>query len=162
MKRNRLLAGVIVLLLVIGIGFSFWLYDHNKEMEMYQRGIIYGYENTLNHYEYLLSLQRNIINEEDEEHLTRMISFYQNLSFEFNPQRDTGELLKIFYVKSHPDSAVADYNFNDIIDPYARGLQGNSKEEWLRQADNFEQAIEQMRKELEVIKTELDLPPDEA
>lgn len=163
MKRKSLMLGSILVIFLVGIGFTFWLYDNHKDMQMYERGVIYGYEDTLEIYEYLLSWQREIINEEDEELQGRLVALYQDVSFQLNPQHNTGELLKIAYVKNNPDSAIADYNFNGIVTPFALTLQeGDSKQEWIEAADNFAQAIEQMREELEVIKTELDLPPDEA
>lgn len=159
--KGKILTGVVILL-ILAVFFSLWLYDNHKDMQLYERAVISGYEDTLDDYEYLLTLQRDIINEENEELQTRLLELYEELSFELNPQNSTGELLKLYYVKNNPDSAIANYQFGDISDPFAHALEGQTEEEWITASNNFEDAIEQMRKELETIKAELDLPPDEA
>lgn len=155
------LAGAAVVLFIT-LFLSLWLYDNHKDLQLYQRTVISGYEDTLEDYEYLLTLQRDIINEENEEFQARLLELYEELSFELNPQNNTGELLKLTYVRNNPDSAIANYQFLDISDPFALALRGETKEEWIAASNNFEEAIEQMKKELDIIKAELDLPPDEA
>lgn len=157
-----MLAGVAVVLFIT-LFSSLWLYDNHQDLQLYHRTVIYGYEDTLEDYEYLLTLQRDIINEENEEFQARLLELYEELSFELNPQNNTGELLKLTYVQNNPDSVIADYHFLNISTPFALALrEGETEEEWMAASNNFEEAIEQMRKELAIIKAELDLPTDEA
>ncbi|WP_088006931.1 hypothetical protein [Indiicoccus explosivorum] len=160
-KKASVVIGAMVLISVI-VFLSIRLYDMHTDKQLYQRAVIYGYEDTLRDYEVLLQVQRDIISEEDEEIQERLIDLYRKLSFEMNPQHNTGELLKLFYAQNNPDSAVADYDIRDILVPFSHTLEGEGEEDWVRAANDFEEAIEQMREELEVIKAELDLPPDEA
>ena len=158
MKRKLLGIIGIAVFLIGGTIFSFWLYDNQKDMGMYHRGVLHAYDDTLADYKFLLSLQREIVAEEDAEVKELRFDFYEKIYRELYPQANAGETLKMFYVENNPDSAVADYDFYAVADTVAAFNRAETDEARKAAIDNFEKMIEQLEKELEIIESEMDLP----